>query len=57
MVALTYKEESKEEVLWAEDDIKKNWVKKLSTTSRSPLVRLARTSRIGLHDALQLIAR
>ena len=27
LVAIMYQEESKEEVLWAEDDIIKNWVK------------------------------
>ena len=33
---LAYKEESKEEVLQSEDDIKKNWVKKLCNHFKKP---------------------
>ena len=36
LVALTYKEESKEEVLRLEDDIKKNCVKKLCNHFKEP---------------------
>ncbi len=36
LVALAYKEESKEEMLRAEDDIKKNWVKKLCNNFKKP---------------------
>ena len=36
LVPLMYKEESKEEVLWAEDDLKKNWVKKLCNNFKKP---------------------
>ena len=36
MVAITYKEESKEEVLRAEDDLKKNRVKKFGSNFKKP---------------------
>ena len=36
LVALMYKEKSKEEVLWAEDDLKKNWIKKLCNNFKKP---------------------
>ncbi len=36
MVALAYKEKSEEEVFQAEDDLKKNWVKKLCNNFKKP---------------------
>ena len=36
LVALAYREESKEEVLLSIDDIKKNWVKKLCNQFKKP---------------------
>ena len=54
LVALAYKEESGEENLRSEDDLKKNWVRKLCNNMKKPTGRMGRTPRIGSINALPL---
>ena len=57
LVALAYKEESGEEILRSEDDVKKNWVQKLCNNMKKPTGRMGTDAKDRINQCIGIERR
>ena len=57
LVALAYKEESGEKNLHSEDDLKKNWVRKLCNNMKNPTGRMGADAKDGINQCIAIERR